>query len=53
MATASDFIGSSEDAFSQTFNIESDGTSSIRKFGYKLERNRWLPFGIVTQAGAN
>ena len=46
-------IGGREDAYAQTFEIESDGTSSIRKFGYKLERNRWLPFGIVTQTGEN
>ena len=46
-------IGGREDAYTQTFKIESDGTSSIRKFGYKLERNRWLPFGTVTQTGEN
>ena len=45
------FIGGREDAYSQTFKIESNGTSSIRKFGYKLERNRWLPFGFVSQTG--
>ena len=44
-------IGGREDAYAQTFEIESNGTSSIRKFGYKLERNRWIPFGIVTQTG--
>ena len=46
-------IGGGEDAYTQTFEIESNGTSSIRKFGYKLERNRWLPFGTVSQAGEN
>lgn len=44
-------IGGSERTYTQTFEIESDGTSSIRKFGYKLERNRWLPFGFVSQTG--
>ena len=44
-------IGGREDAYTQTFKIESDGTSSIRKFGCKLERNRWLPFGFVSQTG--
>ena len=45
------FIGGREDAYTQTFKIEADGTSSIRKFGYKLTRNRWLPFGFVSQTG--
>ena len=44
-------IGGREDAYTQTFKIESNGTSSIRKFGYNLERNRWLPFGSITQTG--
>ena len=44
-------IGGREDAYTQTFEIELDGTSSIRKFGYKLERSRWLPFGSITQIG--
>ena len=47
------FIGGREDAYTQAFEIESDGTASIRKFGYKLERNRWLPFGTVSQTGEN
>ena len=45
------FIGGREDAYTQTFKIEVNGTSSIRKFGYMLERNRWLPFGFVSQTG--
>ena len=46
-------IGGKEDAYTQTFKIEADGTSSVRKFGYKLTRNRWLPFGFVSQTGEN
>ena len=44
-------IGGGEDAYTQTFKIESDGTSSVRKFGYKLTRDRRLPFGTITQTG--
>ena len=46
-------IGGREGAYTQTFKIEANGTSSIRKFGYKLERDRWLPFGTVSQTGEN
>ena len=45
------FIGGRDAAYPQTFEIESNGTSSIQKFGHKLERNRWLPFGFVSQTG--
>ena len=46
-------IGGREGSYTQTFKIEANGTSSIRKFGYKLERDRWLPFGTVSQTGEN
>lgn len=45
------FIGGRDAAYTQTFEIESDGTSSIRKFKYKFERSRWLPFGFVSLTG--
>ena len=44
-------IGGSEDAYLQTFKIESNGTSSVEKFGYRLSRYRWWPFGEVVKIG--
>lgn len=40
-------IGNRDDAYLQIYTIEANGTSSVEKFGYKLTRNRWLPFGFV------
>ncbi len=40
-------IGGREDAYLQIFTIESDGTSSVEKFGYKLTRGRWSLKGKV------
>ena len=40
-------IGNRNDMYKQIFEIESNGTSSIRKFGYKLSRSRWLGNGAV------
>ena len=40
-------IGNRDDMYKQIFEIESDGTSSIRKFGYKLSRSRWWFNGTV------
>ena len=33
--------GGAEDAYLQVFTIESNGTSSVQKFGYRLTRSRW------------
>lgn len=46
-------IGNSEDAYKQIYTIDSSGTSMVEKFGYKLTRNRWLPFGSVSQTGGS
>ena len=40
-------IGNRNDMYKQIFEIESNGTSSIRKFGYKLSRFRWWFSGTV------
>jgi hypothetical protein len=40
-------IGNRNDMYKQIFEIESNGTSSIRKFGYKLSRSRWWFSGTV------
>ena len=40
-------IGNREDMYKQIFEIESDGTAVIRKFGYKLSRSRWRINGTV------
>ena len=40
-------IGNRNDMYKQIFEIENDGTSSIRKFGYKLSRSRWWFNGTV------
>jgi hypothetical protein len=40
-------IGNRNDMYKQIFEIESNGTSSIRKFEYKLSRSRWLGNGAV------
>jgi hypothetical protein len=33
--------------YKQIFAIESDGTASVSKFGYKLSRSRWWINGTV------
>ena len=40
-------IGGSEDAYLETFEIGGDGTASVEKFGYRLERSRWSFSGEV------
>jgi hypothetical protein len=40
-------IGGSEDAYRQVFEIDADGTASVQKFGYKLERGRWDFTGTI------
>lgn len=40
-------IGGSEDAYLQVFGISADGTASVEKFGYRLERSRWSFTGEV------
>ncbi len=40
-------IGNREDAYLQVYTIESNGTSSVEKFGYRLTRGRWSLKGTV------
>ena len=40
-------IGNRNDMYKQIFAIESDGTASVSKFGYKLSRSRWWLKGTV------
>ena len=40
-------IGGSEDAYHQVFEIDADGTASVQKFGYRLERGRWNFTGTI------
>ena len=40
-------IGNRNDMYKQIFTIESDGTASVSKFGYKLSRSRWWLKGTV------
>ena len=41
--------GGAEDAYLQVFTIESNGTSSVQKFVYRLTRSRWRTKGVVTK----
>ena len=42
-------IGGREDAYTQFFLIDSDGSSAVEKFGYKLQRSRLAVSGTVIQ----
>ena len=40
-------IGGRTDAYVQTFRIDSDGTTTIEKFGWRMTRSRWSFSGTV------
>ena len=40
-------IGGRTDAYTQTFRIDNDGTTTIEKFGWRMTRSRWSFSGTV------
>ena len=40
-------IGGRADAYTQTFNIDSSGTTTLEKFGWRMTRSRWSFSGTV------
>ena len=40
-------IGGSPETYMQVFEIDTEGTASVEKFGYRLERSRWSFTGEV------
>ena len=40
-------IGGTEDAYRQVYEIDTNGTASVEKFGYRLERGRWDFTGTI------
>ena len=40
-------IGGTEDAYRQVYEIDTNGTASVEKFGYRLERGRWNFTGTI------
>jgi len=41
-------VGGCDSAYLQIFTIDANGTSSVEKFGHKLQRSRWVPAGAVS-----
>ena len=40
-------VGGRTDAYTQTFSIDSSGTTTLEKFGWRMTRSRWSFSGTV------